>query len=57
MKGKRFLVKKVIRFNLIFGYKLYDTQTCKYLPYHFEENEEYLAKSKCELKNAFLEKN
>lgn len=56
-KNKRFEVRKIVKFGLMCGFKIYDTKTNKFLPWHFEEHEEYLADSKCDLKNALAENN
>jgi hypothetical protein len=56
MKTERFIVKKIVMFGLMCGYKIYDTHTKKYLPWSFDEHEEYLAESKCSLKNALNSK-
>lgn len=49
--NKRFIVKEVIKFGLLFGYIIFDTKNKKVLPYDFSDNEKYLADSKCELQN------
>jgi hypothetical protein len=56
MKTKRFVVKKIVKFGLMCGYQIYDTHTKKFLPWSFDEHEEYLAESKCSLKNALSSK-
>lgn len=52
MKTERYEVKKIVKFGLMCGYKIWDNKESKFLPWHFEEHEEYLAESKCKLKNA-----
>lgn len=49
---ERFIVKKRIKFGMLFGFYIYDTIERKDIGFEFDEEEEYLAKSKCELKNA-----
>lgn len=52
MKTERYEVKKIVKFGLMCGYKIWDNKESKFLPWHFEEHEEYLAESRCKLKNA-----
>ena len=49
---KRFIVKEVYKFGMLFGYKIYDTIENDSLPYDFNEDEKEQAETKCELKNA-----
>ena len=50
---KRYIVKPRVKFGMIFGYVVYDTIEKKNLDYEFDEDEEWLANSKAELKNSF----
>jgi hypothetical protein len=50
---ERFIVKPVIKFGMLFGYKVYDTQKQQSTVYDdYNEDEEWRAKSKADLMNA-----
>ena len=50
---ERFIVKPVIKFSMLFGYKVYDTQKQQSTVYDdYNEDEEWRAKSKADLMNA-----
>jgi len=49
---KRFIVKEMIKFGMVFGYRVYDTKEKRYLPFDFDEDEKQQAETKAELKNA-----
>jgi len=49
---KRFIVKEVYKFGMLFGYKVYDTIEKVNLPFDFDEEEKEKAETKAELKNA-----
>jgi len=52
-KTERFVVKRVIKFNMLFGYKVYDTQKQQSTVYDdYSEDEEWRAQSKADLLNA-----
>jgi len=52
-KTERFVVKRVIKFNMLFGYKVYDNQKQKSTVYDdYSEDEEWRAQSKADLLNA-----
>jgi len=52
-KTARFVVKRVIKFNMLFGYKVYDTQKQQSTVYDdYSEDEEWRAQSKADLLNA-----
>jgi hypothetical protein len=52
-KTERFVVKPVIKFNMLFGYKVYDTQKQQSTVYDdYSEDEEWRAQSKADLLNA-----
>jgi hypothetical protein len=53
MKTKRFVVKEVVKFGMIFGYIVFDTKENKRLPYDFNEDEKHKAETRAELSNAF----
>lgn len=38
---ERFIVKKVVRFGMLFGYVVYDTIEKKNTPYEYDERTEY----------------
>lgn len=52
MKTERFIVKKVVKFGMLFGYVVFDTVENKNTVFSYDEDELYKAKSKAELKNA-----
>ncbi len=52
----RFVVKEIIKFGLLMGHKVYDTKEKKMLPFFYDCDEYWLAKSKAELKNALYHK-
>jgi|LakMenEpi03Aug12_release.lakeMendotaPanAssembly.Ray.scaffolds.fasta_scaffold3583312_2 hypothetical protein len=56
MKTEKYVVKKIVKFGLMCGYQIFDTESKKYLPWFFDEHEEYLAESKCKLKNALAKR-
>lgn len=49
---KRFIVKEVCKFGMLFGYTIYDTKENINLPFDFDEEEKEKAETKAELKNA-----
>lgn len=49
---KRFKVKEVYKFGMLFGYKVYDTIEKVNLPFDFDEEQKEEAETKAELKNA-----
>jgi len=49
---ERFIVKEVIKFGMLFGYRIFDTLENTYLPFDFDEDEKVEAETKAELKNA-----
>lgn len=50
--NERYIVKSKIKFGMVFGYVVYDTIEKKNLPFEFNEDEEWKAKSRAELSNA-----
>ena len=50
--AKRYTVKKRVQFGMFMGFVIYDTLNKVSLSYDFDEDEEYRANSKCDLKNA-----
>lgn len=52
MENKRFTVKKVVKFGLLFGYVVFDTLKNQNLPFEYSEDEFYKAQSRAELSNA-----
>ncbi len=51
----RYIVKEVIKFGMLVGYRVYDTKEGIDLPYDFEEDEKGRAETKAELQNALAE--
>jgi hypothetical protein len=49
---ERFTVKKIVKFGMLFGFRVYDTLKKEKTFYEYDEEEEYRAISKCELLNA-----
>tara|TARA_B110000014_G_scaffold231668_1_gene193872 strand:+ start:167 stop:340 length:174 start_codon:yes stop_codon:yes gene_type:complete len=49
---ERFTVKQIVKFGMLFGYRVYDNLNKKSTAYEYEEDEKYKADSKCELLNA-----
>ena len=49
---ERFTVKKIVKFGMLFGFRVYDTLKKESTSYEYDEEEEYRANSKCELLNA-----
>ena len=49
---ERFTVKQIVKFGMLFGYRVYDSLEKKPTAYEYDEDEEYRANSKCELMNA-----
>ena len=52
METERFIVKKVVRFGMLFGYVVYDTIEKKNTPYEYDEHDFHRAQSKAALKSA-----
>lgn len=51
-KTERFVVKPVIKFGMLFGYKVYDNEKKESTMFdHYDEDEEWKAKSKADLLN------
>jgi hypothetical protein len=52
MSTERFIVKKVIKFGMLFGYVVYDTIEKKNSPYEYDEHDFYRAQSRAALMSA-----
>ena len=52
VQEERFTVKQIVKFGMLFGYRVYDNLNKKSTVYEYEEDEKYRADSKCELLNA-----
>ncbi len=50
---KRYVVKEIVKFGMLFGYAVYDTKEGKKTPYEYDEDDKWRAESKCELLNAY----
>ena len=51
-QAERFTVKKIVKFGMLFGFRVYDTLKKEKTCYEYDEEEEYRAISKSELLNA-----
>ena len=49
---KRFIVKEIYKFGMLYGYRVFDTIENINLPFEFDEDEKYKAETRCELSNA-----
>ena len=52
MKTERFVVEPVVKFGMLYGYVVYDTQEKKNTVYSYDEDEFYKAQSRAELSNS-----
>ena len=50
MKTQKFAVEKIVRFGLLFGYKVVEVATGETIR-EYNEDEKHMADSRCELKN------
>lgn len=52
-KTERFVVKPIIKFNMLFGYRVWDNKKQKSTIYdHYDDEEQWRAQSKADLLNA-----
>lgn len=49
---ERFTVKQIVKFGMLFGYRVYDNLNKKPTGYEFDEESKWRADSRCELMNA-----
>jgi hypothetical protein len=50
---ERFKVQEVIKFGMLFGYRVWDTVEKTALPYEFDCDEKHKAESRCERSNLY----
>ena len=51
-QAERFTVKQIVKFGMLFGYRVYDNLEKKSTAFEYDDESEWRANSKCELMNA-----
>ena len=51
-KTERFTVKQIVKFGMLFGFRVYDNSIKKSTSFEYDEESKWKADSRCELMNA-----